>query len=189
MLAIVLFLKANLSFVESIVFLFNNISFREYCSLTIPFLFHLICALFVFIMLPFIFVFSMLFFNLSNLCNLVLVFYIYVCTWLRIAINLLRFIIAHHKTLGKSLIQYYLFLQICIFLPFIGSALLISGDIEKNPWPGNVSGHNISICHWNLNGITANNFVKISLLDAYNAVHDFDLVCISETFLDSDYSK
>ena len=121
----------------------------------------------------------MLFFNLSNL---VLVFYIYVCTWLRIVINLLRFIIAHHKTLGK-------FLQICIFLPFIGSAILISGDIEKNPGPGNVSGHNISICHWNLNGITANNFVKISLLDAYNAVHDFDLVCISETFLNSDYSS
>ena len=77
--------------------------------------------------------------------------------------------------------------KFCIFLPFIGSALLISGDIEKNPGPGNLSGHNISIYHWNLNRVTANNFVKISLLDAYNAVHDFDLFCISETFLDSDY--
>ena len=36
---------------------------------------------------------------------------------------------------------------------------------------------------------TANNFAKISLLEAYNAVHDFDIICISETFLDSSYSN
>ena len=37
-------------------------------------------------------------------------------------------------------------------------------------------------------GITANNFIKISLLEAYNTIHNFDLICISETFLDSNYS-
>ena len=65
------------------------------------------------------------------------------------------------------MIQYYIFLQICILLPLIESVLLISGDIEKKPGPGNLSSHNIYICHCNLKGVTTNNFVKISLLDAY----------------------
>ena len=67
--------------------------------------------------------------------------------------------------------------------------MLISGDIESNPGPENRCNQNISFCHWNLNGKAANNFVKISLLEAYNTVHDFDVICISETFLDSDYSS
>ena len=65
---------------------------------------------------------------------------------------------------------------------------MISGDIERNPGPENVHNQNLSLCHWNLNGITANNFIKLSLLEAYNTIHNFDLICISETFLDSNYS-
>ena len=38
-----------------------------------------------------------------------------------------------------------------------------------------------------MNGLAANNFAKISLLEAFNAIHDFDVICITETFLDSDY--
>ena len=36
-------------------------------------------------------------------------------------------------------------------------------------------------------GIAANNFNKVSQIEAYNAIHNFDIICISETFLDSDY--
>ena len=60
------------------------------------------------------------------------------------------------------------------------------GDIETNPGP-NKSNKTLSICHWNLNGLAANNFAKISLLEAFNAIHDFDIICITETFLNSDY--
>ena len=67
--------------------------------------------------------------------------------------------------------------------------MLISGDIENNPGPENRCNQNIYFCHWNLNGIASNNVLKISLLEAYNTVHDFDVICISETFLDSDYSS
>ena len=42
-----------------------------------------------------------------------------------------------------------------------------------------------SICHWNLNSITAHNYLKISLLRAYILLHNFDVVCMSETYLDS----
>ena len=48
---------------------------------------------------------------------------------------------------------------------------------------------NLSLCHWNLNGIAAYNCIKISLLEAYITVHDFDIICVSETFLDSSYSN
>ena len=39
--------------------------------------------------------------------------------------------------------------------------------------------------HWNLNSITAHNFAKVNLLQAYNAIHDFDMTCLSESYLDS----
>ena len=70
-----------------------------------------------------------------------------------------------------------------MFTPF-GSVLTIirlSGDIEENPRPR----FNANQCHWNLNSITAHNYLKISLLRGYISLHNFDLVCISETYLDS----
>ena len=61
----------------------------------------------------------------------------------------------------------------------------LSGDIEENPGPKRNSNQSFSICHWNLNSITAQNYLKISLLRAYILLHNFDVVCISETYLDS----
>ena len=40
-------------------------------------------------------------------------------------------------------------------------------------------------CHWNLNSISAHNFLKLSFLRAYITVHEFDVICLSETYLDS----
>ena len=104
-------------------------------------------------------------------------------------INVIHSTIVCRKAVTKFILQYDFFLQICTFLPFIRLALIISGDIESNPGPENLGNQNLSLCHWNLNGIAANNFIKISLLEAYNSIHNFDLICISETFLDSDYSN
>ena len=68
---------------------------------------------------------------------------------------------------------------------FIQCLLLIKcGDIETNPGPFNDT-KSLSICHWNLNGISTHNYVKLSMLEAYNALHDYDIICISETFLNS----
>ena len=47
----------------------------------------------------------------------------------------------------------------------------------------------ISFCHWNLNGLTAHNFTKVSLLQALSVKHDYDIICLSETFLDSSISN
>ena len=66
--------------------------------------------------------------------------------------------------------------------------LKLSGDIEENLGPKPSSNQSFSICHWNLNSISAHNYIKVSLLRAYISTHKFDVICISETYLDSDTS-
>ena len=61
--------------------------------------------------------------------------------------------------------------------------LLKSGDIESNPGPRKSS--TLKFCHWNLNGLAAHEFIKLSLLEGYINVNDIDIICLSETFLDS----
>ena len=60
-----------------------------------------------------------------------------------------------------------------------------SGDIEENPGQKLNSSQKLSICHWNLNSIVAHNFIKVSLLITYNSIHKYDVICLSETYLDS----
>ena len=47
--------------------------------------------------------------------------------------------------------------------------------------------NHFTICHWNLNSIFAHNFAKVQLLKAYFAVHKFDIVRLSETYLNSSF--
>ena len=70
-----------------------------------------------------------------------------------------------------------LFLGLCI-----PSLLFRCGDIEKNPGPQCSS---LTFCHWNLNGLTAHDSIKISLLQAYVTQHNYDIICLSETSLNS----
>ena len=58
-------------------------------------------------------------------------------------------------------------------------------DIELNPGPKKSKENNLSICHWNLNSITAHNFLKLSQLKAYISTYKHDFICLSETYLDS----
>ena len=57
------------------------------------------------------------------------------------------------------------------------------GDIEINPGPKKKQPKYFSCCHWNVNSLLAHN--KISLRTAYNTIHQYDVICTSETFLDS----
>ena len=63
------------------------------------------------------------------------------------------------------------FSTLLLLLLFISMILLLlSGDIETNLglYPGYLS--RFSFCHWNLNNSAAHNFIKMSLLQAYNAI-------------------
>ena len=63
--------------------------------------------------------------------------------------------------------------------------LSLSGDVELNPGQKRNYSNAFSVCHWNLNSISAHNYAKVFLLKAYIADHKFDIICISETYLDS----
>ena len=70
-------------------------------------------------------------------------------------------------------------LKLIILSVYLFLLILQSGDIEKNPGPSQNN-----ICHWNMNGITTHNYIKLSLLQAYNAIKNYEFICLSETFLD-----
>ena len=76
-----------------------------------------------------------------------------------------------------KIVEITLFLGLCIpSLPFC------CGHIEKNPGPKYLS---LTFCHWNLNGLTAHDSIKISLLQAYVTQHNYDIICLLETLLNS----
>ena len=85
-------------------------------------------------------------------------------------------------------------LLICQFLELLSpiadyhlhTLLLIAGDVETNPGPQQQNC--LKFFHWNLNSICARGRIKIPLLEAYNSVHKFDVIRLSETMLDASIS-
>ena len=66
----------------------------------------------------------------------------------------------------------------------------LSGEIEINSGPkSNAINRRFSICHWNLNSLSVHTFAKVSLLWAYISVHKFEIICLSETYLNSKISS
>lgn len=80
----------------------------------------------------------------------------------------------------------YIFFLFILYNWYRLRIISLSGDVELNPGPKPSSYKSFSICHWNLNSITSHKFLKVNLLTAYNALHNFDIICISETFLNSE---
>ena len=85
----------------------------------------------------------------------------------------------------KSIFNFYFYIQTLydkqIKKPLFKLLLICCGDVESNPGPKKQ--HQISFCHWNLNGLAAHNFSKVSLLQAISVSKNYDLICLSETFL------
>ena len=65
--------------------------------------------------------------------------------------------------------------------------IVCSGHIEVNLGPKIRSP--LLFCHWNLNSLSAHNFVKVLVLQALPVTHDYYIICLSETFLDSSVSN
>ena len=95
----------------------------------------------------------------------------------RVLFNDISFIIRHYFSYIFSILVVYLLCHI--------SLIRLSGDIKLNPGPKTSSFKCFSICHWNLNSITSHDFLKVRLLTAYNVMHKFDVICISESYLNS----
>ena len=62
--------------------------------------------------------------------------------------------------------------------------LLKHDDIEINLGPKKKLSNCFSCCHWNVNSILAHNKLSL-LLIASNSTLNYDLVCLTETYLDS----
>ena len=84
-----------------------------------------------------------------------------------------RYIISNFCYIVLLYVMYYIYI------------ILLCGDVELNPGPKPNSSKCFSICQWNLNSITSHSLIKVSFLSAYNAVHNFDIICISESYLNS----
>ena len=69
-----------------------------------------------------------------------------------------------------------------LFLLYIKILLYFCGDIEIIPGPKRSS---LTFCQWNLNCVAAHEFIKVSLLQGYITQHNLDIICLSETFLNS----
>ena len=65
-------------------------------------------------------------------------------------------------------------------LIFIEIEHMLSGDIHPNPGQFDNS---LKFCHWNLNGVCARDKIKIPLLEAHNSIFHYDLMVLSETYL------
>ena len=106
-------------------------------------------------------------------------FSIFSCTTMKKSSFYLRLL----KNLPK-IVKVIIFLLIFtyFYLLLIPNLLFCCGDIEKNPGPKYSS---LKFCHWNLNGLTAHDGIKISLFQAYIIQNNYDIICLSETFLNS----
>ena len=54
--------------------------------------------------------------------------------------------------------------------------------MEENPGPKDRT--YLSLCHWNLHTLAANDFAKISTLNAFNATEKLDFIYLSKSCLD-----
>ena len=66
--------------------------------------------------------------------------------------------------------------------------IILSGDIETSPGlKHSFSSQGLKICHWNLNSLSLHMYNNVFLLSAFISVHKLDTICISDTYLNSNY--
>ena len=107
--------------------------------------------------------------------------------------NETSFLVSLHCVPGKSSLNYsvsrrlslltYIQSFICTSCIWNKVLLIRSGDVELNPGPKKPS--SLSFFHWNLNGIAAHDFEKISLIQSHALFYNTDIIFLSKTFLDS----
>ena len=86
------------------------------------------------------------------------------------------------------LLSYHYFESASIFLfTLLYSFVLLQchGDTELNSGPKNLKNKLLSVCHWNINSLTAHNYSNRTQLKACISLYKYDFACLSETYLDS----
>ena len=88
----------------------------------------------------------------------------------------------------------YIIIVCCYHFPFEILAiwiclmrLALCPDIHPNPGPAQsnqFAAGFLSFCNWNLNTLSKNDFSRITLLEAHNTEHNYDIISLCETSLD-----
>ena len=90
------------------------------------------------------------------------------------------------SSITKATFLNFFVLSFFFLITFPSLLIILSNDVELHPVSKkDTSKRNFSIAHWNLNSIAVQHFVKFSQLEAYNTLHSYDLICLSDTLLDS----
>ena len=116
--------------------------------------------------------------------------YVSICSSLLFYICLCYLFLSRERVLKITtkfcILIFLLFNIFQIFFAWLCSLLaMLSGDVEVNPRPKKKDTDCLSICHWNLNSISAYGYSKLFLLNSCNLLHKFDIICLCETYLDS----
>ena len=105
---------------------------------------------------------------------------------------MLSLVISVYKSFKTKLIRISYSLQYCLILNYLNelslNLILQHGDTEPNPGRRGKHSQYFNFCHWNLNNLPVRNYAKVLLLQAFNTLHKFELICLSETYLDSSIS-
>ena len=105
-----------------------------------------------------------------------------------ISLTLFQFIsVSYMLTTVPSFFNLDILSLFTLYFFLISGLLLLCGDVESNPGPK--VRQILSVIHWNLNSLSVHDYIKLSSLQAFNTLHKFDLICISETFFDSSISS
>ena len=90
-----------------------------------------------------------------------------------IGVNNVKVLKLFKNALYLQLLSFLLYRLICNDV--IRSNLIRSGNVHENPGPNDC---NLKFFHWNLGILTARNNAKISLIEAYNFVFNYDLTAV-----------
>ena len=77
-----------------------------------------------------------------------------------------------------SLLNFFVIFYFCYIF-------LSHGNIEVNPGSNKNCSTGFYFCHWSLNSLTAQNYVKLSWFQGLKSAYKHDEICLSETYLDN----
>ena len=89
--------------------------------------------------------------------------------------------------ISESISSFYL-IRLRSFMHFFWfyiKKIILSGEVETNPEPQSKHCQELLTCHWNSSSIATHSCIKVSLLKAYITIYNYDVICLSATYLDS----
>ena len=147
------------------------------------------------------------FFNSSNCCSVAAPSYASICHYFcftkLLTLILITFfsgiLLSYNEEINDNVFMIKPYIRSIIYFLITWSLLkyiwcdsriiIISDDIETNPGPKHsFSSQGLKICRWNLNSLSSHMYKKVSLLSAFISVHKLDIICLSETYLNSETS-